>query len=43
MRREQAKQAIFEYIEVFYNRKRRYSAIGYLSPFQFEEKHWKAA
>lgn len=41
--REQAKQAIFEYIEVFYNRKRRHSTIGYLSPAQYEEKHRKAA
>jgi putative transposase len=34
--REEAKQSIFEYIEVFYNRQRRHSAIGYLSPEQFE-------
>jgi len=32
----QAKSAIFEYIEIFYNRKRRHSAIGYISPLQFE-------
>ena len=30
-----AKAAIFEYIEVFYNRKRRHSALGYLSPEAF--------
>jgi putative transposase len=34
--REQAAQSIFEYIEVFYNRKRRHSALGYVSPEQFE-------
>jgi putative transposase len=34
---EQAKQNIFEYIEIFYNRKRRHSAIGYLSPWEFEK------
>jgi putative transposase len=34
--REQARQSIFEYIEVFYNRRRRHSAIGYLSPESFE-------
>ncbi|MEJ1336781.1 MAG: IS3 family transposase, partial [Candidatus Sedimenticola sp. (ex Thyasira tokunagai)] len=27
---------IFEYIEVFYNRLRRHSAIGYVSPAEFE-------
>jgi transposase InsO family protein len=34
--REQARQAIFEYIEVFYNRQRRHSTLGYLSPESFE-------
>jgi putative transposase len=34
--REQARQSIFEYIEVFYNRQRRHSAIGYKSPEAFE-------
>jgi transposase InsO family protein len=33
---EQARSMIFEYIEVFYNRQRRHSAIGYKSPEQFE-------
>jgi transposase InsO family protein len=33
---EEAKRSIFEYIEVFYNRKRRHSALGYLSPEEFE-------
>jgi transposase InsO family protein len=33
----EAKTAVFEYIEVFYNRIRRHSALGYLSPDQFEE------
>jgi putative transposase len=37
--REQAKQSIFEYVEVFYNRKRRHSTLGYLSPADFE-KQW---
>ncbi len=35
--REAARGAIFEYIEVFYNRSRLHSAIGYLSPVQFEQ------
>lgn len=34
--REQARQSIFEYIEVFYNRKRLHSSLGYLSPEMFE-------
>lgn len=34
--REQAKRAIFEYIEVFYNRQRLHSTLGYQSPEQFE-------
>jgi putative transposase len=34
--REQARQSIFRYIECWYNRKRRHSAIGYKSPEQFE-------
>ena len=33
-----AKTAIFEYIEVYYNRVRRHSALGYLSPLNFEKK-----
>jgi len=32
----EAKQSIFEYIEVFYNRKRKHSALGYVSPVEFE-------
>jgi putative transposase len=34
--RDEAKQSLFEYIEVFYNRQRRHSSLGYLSPLQFE-------
>ena len=35
--RAEAKTAIFEYIEVFYNRFRRHSALGYQSPVVFEQ------
>lgn len=34
--REAARNAIFEFIEVFYNRERRHSSIGYVSPESFE-------
>ena len=34
--RAEARQSIFEYIEMFYNRKRRHSALGYRSPISFE-------
>jgi transposase InsO family protein len=33
---EQARASIFEYIEVFYNRQRLHSSLGYLSPEAFE-------
>jgi putative transposase len=35
--RQDARTAIFEYIEGFYNARRRHSALGYLSPAEFEE------
>jgi transposase InsO family protein len=34
--REQAKQSLFEYIEVFYNRQLRHSYLGYVSPSEYE-------
>lgn len=37
--REEAKQAIFEYIEVFYNRVRMHSTNDYLSPVEYEKAH----
>jgi len=37
--RQEAKTDIFEYIEVFYNRQRRHSYLGYLSPVDFEKKN----
>jgi len=40
---EEAKSCIFEYIEVTYNRERRHSAIGYMSPVEFERKGEKCA
>lgn len=35
--RSQARQSLFEYIEIFYNRVRRHSMLGYLSPDNFEQ------
>lgn len=34
----EAREAIFEFIESFYNRERRHSTLGYLSPVEFERK-----
>ena len=36
--RDEATQDIFEYIEVFYNRRRRHSTLGYDSPAEFEAR-----
>ncbi len=41
--REDAKQALFCWIESFYNRQRRHSALGYMTPAQAFEKMTKAA
>lgn len=41
--RNEAKQSIFYYIEIFYNKIRKHSAIGYLSPAQFEQLKFKDA
>lgn len=36
--RQEAQVSIFEYIEVFYNRQRRHSTLGYLSPVIYEQR-----
>lgn len=36
--RAQAKADVFDYIECFYNPKRRHSTLGYISPIEFEGK-----
>jgi len=41
--RDQARTEIFDYIEVFYNRTRRHTSIGNLSPVDFELQRAKAA
>jgi len=35
--RAEARQAVFEYIEVFYNRIRLHSSLGYMSPLEYEQ------
>lgn len=35
--RQQARSALFDYIEVFYNRRRLHSTLGYLSPVEYEQ------
>ena len=37
---EEARTAVFEYIEGFYNRNRRHSTLGHISPLRFLQK-WR--
>ena len=37
--REEASDKIFEYIEMFYNSKRRHSYLGFISPNEFEKRY----
>jgi len=39
--RSEARLALFDYIEGFYNSRRRHSALGYLSPAEFERRWWQ--
>ena len=39
--REQAKDSIFEYVEIFYNNQRRHSTLSYLSPAEFERRYFQ--
>lgn len=39
--KEQAQQEVFEYIELFYNRKRIHGSLGYLSPARFEAHYYE--
>jgi transposase InsO family protein len=41
--REEARRAIFRYIETWYNRERRHSTLGYISPAVYEERLQQAA
>ena len=35
--RQAARASVFEFIELFYNRVRRHSSLGYLSPYAYEQ------
>jgi putative transposase len=35
--RYEAKRVVFEYLEVFYNRQRKHSSLGYVSPTTYEQ------
>lgn len=37
---EDARAAVFDWIETWYSRRRRHSALGYLSPLEFESQHY---
>jgi putative transposase len=39
--RTAARTAIFEYLELFYNRRRRHSSLGYRSPAEFERRNYQ--
>ena len=39
--RKQARREITEYIEIFYNRQRRQSRLGYLSPAAFAQQFYR--
>ena len=39
--KQQARLAIFDYLETFYNKRRRHSSLGYLSPEAFLKKHFQ--
>lgn len=41
--RDEARHAIFRYIETWYNPRRRHSTLGYLSPAEYEEQLQVAA
>ena len=38
----EAKNKIFEYIEMYYNRKRTHSSLGYKSPFDYEKRSFQS-
>ena len=41
--RNEARSAIFDFVELWYNRRRRHSSLGYLTPAEFDERLLEAA
>jgi transposase InsO family protein len=41
--RNEARVAIFDFIEVWYNRQRMHSSLGYLTPAEFDKRLWEAS
>lgn len=41
--REELELALFDYIEVFYNRKRLHSTLDYLTPEEYDKAYWESA
>jgi len=39
--RQEARTALFDYLEVFYNRERLHSTLGYRSPEEYEHDHYE--
>jgi putative transposase len=35
--KQEAREAVFEYVESFYNRERLHASIGYITPLEFED------
>ena len=41
--RAEAQSDLFEYLEIWYNRRRRHSSLGYMGPVQYEEAYYRNA
>jgi putative transposase len=41
--KEELEAALFEYLEVYYNRTRLHSTLDYMTPFEYDNNYWQAA